>query len=203
MKRLYENINDIHIKGGVSQLTEMVTAMDASLQNMADSTDQLTGQLIRYSATNKGAQYERVVTTSMRLRDELFDASLELNDMQNQIVEYQNKIYRYEETNDSAAKPYPYLVNKNQNVNVETAVVQFERAEMISLAVMLNTYAKNVFDETRTINQKKNSIAMIWCDSQYTDFAEFVDAVTNSVEDALKEFQGYVRCLEKKIKELS
>lgn len=203
MKKLYENIEDINIKGGVSQLTEMVTAIDVSLQNMAENTEQLTMQLIRYSASNKGSQYERVVNTTMKLRDELYDASLQLNEMQNQIVAYQNKIYRYEEMSESAAKPYPYLVNRNQNVNVETKVIQFERAEMMNLAAMLNTYAEKVFHETRAINQKKNAIAMIWYDTQYNDLAEFVDAVSKKVLEALKEYKDYVIYLEGKIKELS
>ena len=203
VKKLYENIEDIHIKGGVSQLTEMVTAMDVSLQNMAENTEQLTMQLIRYSASNKGSQYERVVNTTMRLRDELFEVSTDLNEMQNQIVAYQNKIYRYEEMSDSAAKPYPYLVNRNQNVNVETAVVQFNRTEMMNLVAILNNYAEKVFHQLRTISQKKNSIAMVWCDSQYDDFAEFIDTVSKSVLEALKEYKDYVVYLNEKIKELS
>lgn len=203
MKKLYENIEDINIKGGVSRLSEMVTAMDISLQNMAENTEQLTMQLIRYSSSNKGTQYEKVVNTTMKLRDELYQASMDLNEMQNQIVAYQNKIYRYEEMSESAVKPYPYLVNRNQNVNVETSVVQFSRTEMMNVAALLNNYGEKVFHQLRTINQKKNSIAMVWCDSQYEDFAEFIDGVTKSVLDALKEYKDYVIYLEGKIKELS
>lgn len=203
MKKLYENIEDINIKGGVSQLSEMVTAMDISLQNMAENTEQLTMQLVRYSASNKGTQYERVVNTTMKLRDELYQASMDLNEMQNQIVVYQNKIYRYEEMSESAMKPYPYLVNRNQNVNVETAVVQFNRTEMLNLAALLNNYGEKVIHQLRTISQKKNSIAMVWCDSQYDNFAEFIDVVTKSVLEALKEYKDYVIYLEGKIKELS
>lgn len=203
MKKLYENIEDINIKGGVSQLTEMVTAMDISLQNMTENTEQLTMQLIRYSASNKGSQYERVVNTTMRLRDELYDASLALNEMQNQIVAYQNKIYRYEEMSESSVKPYPYLVNRNHNVNVETAIIQFNRAEMMSLIAILNNYGEKVFHQLRAISQKKNSIAMVWCDSQYDDFAEFIDSVTKSVLEAIKEYKDYVIYLNEKIKELS
>ena len=76
MKKLYENIEDINIRGGVSQLSEVVTAMDIALQNIAENTHQLVGQLIRYSASNKGTQYEKVVNTSMALREELYDASM-------------------------------------------------------------------------------------------------------------------------------
>ena len=203
MKRLYENIEDINIKGGVSQLSEMVTAMDISLQNMAENTEQLTMQLIRYSASNKGTQYEKVVNTTLKLRDELYQASVDLNEMQNQIVAYQNKIYRYEEMGESAIKPYPHLVNRNQSINVETAVVQFSRTEMMNLAALLNNFGEKVIHQLRTISQKKNAIAMVWCDTQYDDFAEFIDVVSKSVLEALKEYKDYVIYLEGKIKELS
>ena len=98
MKKLYENIEDIKIKGSVDQLSDIVRAMDISLQNIADNTDLLAGLLIKFSASNKGTQYEKVVNTAMQLRDEMFDASIELNEMQKQIVAYQNKVYRYEDT---------------------------------------------------------------------------------------------------------
>ena len=45
MKKLYEHIEDIDIRGGVEQLSDVVRAMDISLQNIADNTDQLVNYL--------------------------------------------------------------------------------------------------------------------------------------------------------------
>ena len=203
MKKLYERIDDIDIKGDISQLTEMVTTIDIALQNVAEQTDQLTMNLVRYSASNKGTQYEKIVEHTIELRDELSEASLELNDMQNQIVDYQNKVYRYEDRNEYAAKPHPYLVNTNQSINVETTVVQFEKAEMRQVVALLNNYSQTVVFQMRTILQKKNDIEMVWRDSQYRDFAAFVDEISNRVKVALKEYQEYARYLNGKIEELS
>lgn len=201
MKKLYENIEDIHIKGGVGQLSEVVKAMDMSLQNIADNTEQLTGYLAKYSSSNKGAQYEKLVNTSFRLRDKMFQASIELNEMQNQIVAYQNKIYRYEDMSENAAPPNPYLVTKRQ-VNVDTSVVQFNRSDMIDLAATLRDYSDRVFHHIRTINRKKNSIAGVWMDTQYDDFEEFIDNVTKNIVETIKIYEEYVIYLEDKIKEL-
>lgn len=201
MKKLYENIEDIKIKGGVGQLSEVVRAMDISLQNIADKTEQLIGYLAKYGLSNKGAQYEKVVKTSLRLRDAMFQASEELNEMQNQIVVYQNKIYRYEDMPENAAAPNPYLVTKRQ-ISVDTTVVQFNRSDMIDLATVLRNYSEGVYHHIRTINQKKNSIATVWMDTQYDDFAVFIDNVTRDVVDALKIYEEYVIYLEDKIKEL-
>lgn len=202
MKKLYENIEDINIKGGVEQLSEVVRAMDISLQNIADNTDQLVGYLVKYSASNKGAQYEKVVNNSMYLRDEMFEASVELNEMQNQIVAYQNKIYRYEDMAESAQQPNPYLVTKRQ-ISVDTSIVQFNRSDMLDVAAALRNYSERVFHHIKTIHEKKNAIAAVWRDKQYDDFAEFVSEVIKNVMDAIKLFEDYVIYLEEKIKELS
>lgn len=202
MKRLCENIDDINIRGGVAQLTEVVTAMDIALQNIADYTDRLYTRLIKYSVSNKGAQYEKVVDTSFRLREVLYDAAEALNDMQKQIVAYQNKIYRYEEIADSAQAPNQFLVNKNRNVNVDSTVMQFNRNDMINVAATLRNYSERVYHHTKTIYDKKNSIAAIWRDSQYETFSEFVDAIVKRITTALKVFDEYVLYLEEKIKEL-
>ncbi len=202
MKKLYERIEDINIKGGVEQLSEVVRAMDVSLQNIADNTDQLVGYLVKYSASNKGAQYEKVVKTSLELRDEMFEASVELNDLQNQIVAYQNKIYRYEDMAESAQQPNPYLVTKRQ-ITVDTSIIQFNRSDMLNVAAALRNYSERVFHHIKTINDKKNSIASVWRDTQYNDFAEFVSEVTKNVVNAIRVFEDYVIYLEEKIKELN
>ncbi len=202
MKRLYENIENIHIKGGVGQLSEIVTAMDVSLQNIAEYTEQLTALLIKYSASNEGEQYEKAVNSSMQLRDILSTASMELNDMQNQIVIYQNKIYRYEEINQTAQKPNPYIVSRNHGINVNTSDVQFNKNEMINVANSLKKYSEMVIYHVKKIIEKKNSIATVWKDRQYNDFAEFIDVITRKIGEALKVFEEYYIHLEKKIKEI-
>ena len=202
MKKLYENIEDIKIKGSIDQLSDIVRAMDISLQNIADNTDYLANILIRYSASNKGMQYEKVVKTAMQLRDEIFDASIALNEMQNQIVAYQNKVYKYEDLPGNAQSPNPYLGQKRV-ISVDTSVVQFSRTDMLQLVAVLRNYSERVFHHTRTINEKKNAAASIWQDSQYKDFSMFVDDITKKVIDAIKVYEDYVIYLEDKIKELN
>ncbi len=202
MKRLYENIEDIHIKGDISQLSTIVTAMDIALQNIADNTDKLYTYLIKYSSSTKGNQFEKVVNTSMALRDELFVASESLNDMQNQVVAYQNKVYRFEDISASAPAPNRYLVNRNHAISVDTSQVQFTRNDMINIVSTLKNYRERVYHHAKTIVEKKNSIASVWADSQYRDFSEFIDGVVRDIGEAVKTFDDYVIYLEEKIKEL-
>lgn len=201
MKKLYENIENINIKGGVDQLSDIVRVMDVSLQNIADNSEQLVGYLSKYSSSNKGLQFEKVTLTASKLRDMLFDASYELNEMQNQIVTYQNKIYRYEDMAQAAVSPNPYLVTKRP-IMVDKTAVQFSRSDMIQVVAVLRNYSEKVYHHLKQINRKKNEAALIWLDSQYKDFASFVEMVTKNVINAIRTYEEYVIYLEEKIKEL-
>ena len=201
MKKLYERIEDINIKGGVELLSEVVTVMDIALQNIAAYTDKLVKHLVKFNATNMGKRYENVVSNSLRLRDDLFDASYQLNDMQNQIVAYQNKIYRYEGMTELAEKRNPYLVTK-ADVTVTNSGIQFNKTDMIELVTLLRSYSEGVLNQLRTIKEKKEEIAEVWQDSQYKDFAEFVDRVIRKVFGTIKIFEDFVLELEARIKGL-
>lgn len=202
MKKLYENIEDIKIKGSVDQLTEIVRAMDIALQNIADNSDKLAYMLIKFNASNKGAQYKKVVDTAIQLRDEMFEASTSLNEMQNQVVAYQNKIYRYEDMASAGQTPTPYLVQKRQ-ITVDASVVQFVRSDMMRISAVLRNYSECVYQHIKTINEKKNAAKAIWQDSQYNDFSEFIDGVIRSVISAIKVYEDYVVHLEERIEELN
>lgn len=202
MKRLYENIEDIHIKGNPAELTSVISAMDISLQNIAAGTEQVFGMLLKYSSSNMGAQYEKAMNTAISLRDVLARASVDLNAMQNDVVAYQNKIFRYEDMTEYAATPNAYMVERTM-VTVDSSTVRFSLYEMESVVVGLQNYSEAIVYHTRNLIANKDQIASIWCDTQYTLFSEFIDAVCGEIVDALKSFDEYVSYLEQKIKELN
>ena len=74
---------------------------------------------------------------------------------------------------------------------------------MLDVAAALRNYSEVVFHHIKTINEKKNTLGAVWRDTQYNDFADFIDEVTKNVVDAIKLFEDYVIYLEEKIKELS
>lgn len=202
MRKLYENIEDIYIKGSPAELTSIITAMDISLQNISEWTEQLTAKLIKYSDSNKGSQFERVVSRLLELRDVLYQASVDLNGMQNEIVAYQNKIFRYEDMAELASAPNPHMVQRI-NINVEVSVVQFNVAEMMSVSAELRNYSEAISYHTQNLYENKEQAAAIWLDSQYTIFAQFVDDVCKEIGSALKVFDDYTYILEEKLKELN
>lgn len=202
MRKLYENIEDIHIKGSPAELTEIITAMDISLQNISEGTEQLTLKLIKYSETNKGTQFDRVREKLVTLREVLYQASVDLNGMQNEIVAYQNKIFRYEDMAELASVPNPHMVQRI-NINVEVTSVQFNLSEMMTVSAELKNYSEAILYHTRQLAEKKNQAGSIWLDSQYDLFAQFIDDVCSEIIDGLKLFDEYILALDEKIKELN
>lgn len=201
MKKLYENIEDIHIIGSPEVLTEMVKAMDISMQNMAAGTEQITALLIRYRESNKGQQYGKVIFTLLALENTLYQASQELNEMQREIVAYQNKLFRYEDMSATASAPNAFMVERKQ-IDIDTQSVQFTLSEMLEVDAELKNYSEAIKYHTNNLNQSKIQIGTVWMDTQYKDFSEFIDEVIRNIIEALKVFDEYVIYLEEKIKEL-
>lgn len=202
MKRLYENIEDIHIKGDIAQLAEIVTVMDHSLQSLSQSTEDIFALIIRYSESNKGRQYEMLVNTTVTLREELYRDSILLNEMQNDIVAYQNKVYRYEGLGNSGLRPNGHLIER-ANINVDTTEVQFLKSEMLYLLNSLGDYSNSVYDRLRDIVIKKEEMASIWDDTQYCDFSDFIDQLSAKTIEAVNVFDDYFVYLNDLIMELN
>ena len=202
MKKLYENIEDIYIEGDPENLTELITDMDNYLQAIANDTEQLTYGLVKYSEVIKGVQFKNTLETVLVLSDTLCEASRELNRMQNEIVEYQNRILRFEEMNTSASAPNKYIVERVM-INADSLVRKYEVSELISLLQDLNDYSVNVSNFTEKILDAKDNISAIWRDSQYDLFSDFIDDICIEITNALKKFDEYAAYLDEKIKELS
>ena len=202
MKKLYENIEDIYIKGSATVLSEMITSMDITLQEIAAGTERISDIVMKYSQSNSGRQYEKVVATLSSLENTLYEASISMNEMQHQIVDYQNKILRYEGSAESAHNPNPHLVQRT-HINVESGKVQFRLADMIDVSNALDEYYNAVLSRLQNLLDSKNNIASIWLDSQYNDFAEFIEEIVSKSVEALRIFDEYILYLNERIRELS
>ena len=186
MKKLYENIEDIYIEGNPENLTELITDIDNDMQAITNDTEQLTYNLIKYSEVIKGVQFKNTLDTVLVLSDTLSEASRELNRMQNEIVEYQNRIFRFEEMNSFASVPNKYIVER-----------------VMTLVQNLNDYSLNVSSFVRKILDAKDNVSAIWKDSQFSLFSDFIDDICVEITNALKKFDAYAAYLDEKIKELN
>ncbi|MBR2295272.1 MAG: hypothetical protein IJ869_05880 [Clostridiales bacterium] len=201
MKKLYVNIEDIDIRGSVTDLTDMVNHMDNTLQDAAQSTEIITTLVVKYNSSNAGQQYSRMVAALMRLRDELYDASISMNEMENEIVIFQNKVMRYEGMLESVSAPNRYRVERAR-IHIEESSIQFRKSEMVQLSNELNSYGESLFYQFQSLARFKDEIGQIWRDSQYSDFAEFIDEVGASIFSGLSVFAEYLDYLNAAINEL-
>ena len=176
MKKLYENIEDIYIEGNPENLTELITDIDNDMQAITNDTEQLTYNLIKYSEVIKGVQFKNTLGTVLVLSDTLSEASRELNRMQNEIVEYQNRIFRFEEMNSFASVPNKYIVERVM-ISADSLVRKYEVSELISLVQNLNDYSLNVSNFVRKILDAKDNVSAIWKDSQFSLFSDFIDDI--------------------------
>ena len=202
MKKLYENIEDIYIEGNPENLTELITDIDNDMQAITNDTEQLTYNLIKYSEVIKGIQFKNTLDTVLVLSDTLSEASHELNRMQNEIVEYQNRIFRFEEMNSFASVPNKYIVERVM-ISADSLVRKYEVSELISLVQNLNDYSLNVSNFVRKILDAKDNVSAIWRDSQFSLFSDFIDDICVEITNALKKFDAYAVYLDEKIKELN
>lgn len=202
MKKLYENIEDIYIEGNPENLTELITDIDNDMQAITNDTEQLTYNLIKYSEVIKGVQFKNTLDTVLVLSDTLSEASRELNRMQNEIVEYQNRIFRFEEMNSFASVPNKYIVERVM-ISADSLVRKYEVSELISLVQNLNDYSLNVSNFVRKILDAKDNVSAIWKDSQFSLFSDFIDDICVEITNALKKFDAYASYLDEKIKELN
>lgn len=202
MKKLYENIEDIYIEGNPENLTELITDIDNDMQAITNDTEQLTYNLIKYSEVIKGVQFKNTLDTVLVLSDTLSEASRELNCMQNEIVEYQNRIFRFEEMNSFASVPNKYIVERVM-ISADSLVRKYEVSELISLVQNLNDYSLNVSNFVRKILDAKDNVSAIWRDSQFSLFSDFIDDICVEITNALKKFDAYATYLDEKIKELN
>ena len=74
---------------------------------------------------------------------------------------------------------------------------------MVEVVTILRKYGEAVIDQIKKINEKKNEISTVWLDTQYNDFAAFIDEISNKMVEAIKIFEEYILYLEEKIKGLS
>lgn len=201
MKRLYENIEEINIKGSPAELYTAVTSMDVTLQSIAEGTEHLFEIVSKYNASNQGAQYNRMMEKIYQLRDTLLRSSEELNVMQNEVVRFMNKVFRYEDMSEAAPRPNSYMVQKTA-LNIENTGTAFVLTDMLDVESALRDYSEAIYSQAVKFNDEKNRLESVWNDAQYKDFSEFVESVCKEIIDSLKVFDEYRTVLAEKIKEL-
>lgn len=199
MKKLYVNIEKVKITGGPKELYSVINVTDVSLRNMSEKTGKMIEFLSKYSENNKGIQFEKLINSTMRLRDDLCDASYEINDMLIQVVKFVNKLNQYEDSYETIPLPNQYTISKSQ-ISSDVGSFQFGYDEMLEVERECREFREDIYQNIKNVNTKKNNIASIWMDPQYDDYSDFIQDITSKIVTALKVYDEYLQHLDDKIK---
>lgn len=200
MDKLYVNVTRCDVIGGAQALTPIVTEMDKRLQELANETQTMKGILCKFLGSNTSEQYEKATVAVCNLSEFLFNASEQLNEMQGQIVRYQDAIARYNERSDSFSAPNAHNVQKVQ-IGVDTKRSQFTYDEMIHVNQSIQKYTSDARTTARQLKSNKESIGSIWRDPQFRDFSAFIDEIVSKTENSIVTLEEYSTHLSQKIKE--
>lgn len=202
MKKLHLNITNIHIKAkdpGV--LSTLIADIDKQLQNLVVATDTAKSLVIKYSGNNNGNQYENACKSLQLLSHHIKECTTTINDLEMQVVAFQNKVYRFEGSNKTAPTPKKYTINEAK-VNTNLAKVQYGTNEMKVVSIGLSQYCERARSVIKGILMARNRIGTVWVDPQFKDFSSVIDSVQVVAEKHIKELESYVVYLNTRIKEL-
>lgn len=198
MRKLFQNITNIKIRGNAGELTEIVRKMDERMQALANETEHVKEVVVKYTDNNKGEQYAKAIAAVSELSKHLYESSETLNDMQRQIVTLQNKTFAYEEQRMHAQQPKRHEVRKI-TVNTETKVIEFRREDMILVQKQIANYVNNVVETLKRLRDDKNRIGQIWMDDQYRIFDRFIEDVIKTTTQHGRVLDEYAKHLKKQI----
>lgn len=198
--RLYVNVQRADIQGGADALCPIVQEMDKRLQELAQETENIKEIMLKFQTSNSSDQYDRACNVISAFSNFLFDKSEELNDMQVQIVEYQNSTNRYNEKSGCFSNPNSHDVRK-VIVDVDVQHFQFTLDEMRYVNQSIETYIKNAEDISNQLLNNKNEVGSIWRDPQYEDFSQFIDEVVTATKQSLTIVNDYSIHLNQQIAE--
>ena len=194
------DIRKVVIKGEIRTLTSVVTQMGQRMQEVSIETENMKTTLLKYMSSNLGKQYDKAAKATLVLSEILYSASIEVNQLQNDIVDFQNKSYRFEEMSEHAVKPQPHLVQKAP-VQVIKTMFYFGRDEMIVVANAIHKYCSNTQSIFKILVQNVNEIGRIWVDPLYNEFRENIYELVNKSSRYFNDLEDYARHLDMKIKE--
>lgn len=201
MTNMRFNIEKIHVKGDIGNLSTIITDMDRRMQELSSNTEKIKTLLVKLSAFEMGDQYAKATKSAEALSVALFAASEDMNMAQNEIARYENKLYRYEDQNRSAQPVRKHSVQK-VSVNVDQSQHRASHKEIKLVHKELKSYCESTLFTLKYLQQNKANIGTIWVDPQYNMFSSFIDEVVSITLKHVRMLAEYTNHLNVKIKEI-
>lgn len=202
MKKLFLNIQKVHIKGkDPSVLSTLVADIDKQMQSLVIATDEARALMSKYNGNNNGAQYEKASATLHELSRHIRECTVVVNDLEMQVVAFQNKVFRFEGSNRAAPMPKKFIATETKAITSHVDL-QYGMDEMRAVATGLSKYCEKTRSVIKGILMARSRISTVWVDPQFKDFAAVIENVRVVTERHVKELDVYVTYLNTRIKEM-
>lgn len=190
---LFNNIEDVNIKGGPFELSDIVSRMDRCMQDMADRTNQLANVFNRLSGTLKGKQFESAAENVSLLSKFLQKQVENMNIMQRDVTDYQNRLARFEGISEEASCNEINITPVQ--TSAETTSLKFTEEQWRQIYRGLCCYSSGIVESIAKLQHDKNEAGEIWRDSQYNKFSDFIDETVSEISNGIKLFEEYTQYL--------
>ena len=202
MAGMFGSIKDMTIKGEIAVVLQApITKMDDAMQSFCEATERVRRTLYNYSGSNQGRQFKKTWNSITEFSTRLYNACVDMNQLQNEVTRFAQKAGIYEEVEVSLSKRDLYVSVASYNVNDK--VVYFRLPEMQEVVRAISSYLEK---EESTISTLKNKVAEInnsWSDSQYNKFYAEVEVLCATITKGCGELRDYNNYLTGKIIELT
>lgn len=113
----------------------------------------------------------------------IFNFLLALNNIQNQIIDYQNKVYKFEDINVVVKNVKATDINDYEISGVTSFNIN---GGLINIEELLDKYINSISEQLNNMINEKNKYATIWLDSQYKKYEKIVSQYIEHVEKSLE-----------------
>ena len=198
--RLVISIENVRIKGGINKLNEPIETMDRIMEAMFNDANELAQTIVKHFAGNKGQQYEFIAKHAKDLAKALDESSIQMNSMQKQIVEFQIKTNRFNDTHLSVGTIRKRnVIEINPNVSTQETYFEIDTIKLVHAKFV--DFSKKTEANIKKLVSEKDSIKSFWDDPQYRRFSDFINDIANLVRKYLFIFNKYADYLHGKIVE--
>lgn len=183
-------ISDVYIIGGAKELESFVSDVDARVQKMSQSTEDIKGFILRKGSNFAGNQFQMAADEISKLSDVLYRESVNINRAQQDLVKYINRVNWFNDRSPSNISPRSHTVERtNISMDVENDIMTGE--DVLQLINRINEYCREISDANKNLATSKEDISRIWKDSQAKQYMIFIDSVDQNIEEGVKALTSY------------
>lgn len=189
MMALSESIKTMDTKK-LNEVFAAVNETDILLREFSESTEQLTSEFMKYSASNQGIRFEKAVSAANDLRADLLSASKELGEIKSLFAE----TVKQKGNTGGVLKQNSSRVRTAGGGRGSSGQVRISRADLLNVNNKIEEFLALAGKKQKALNDKKKSVAALWKDKNA--FSPVVDTLTRKLADDVKvidEFKDYLK----------